>query len=147
VAEVVVSQLGIAVESQPAPDDVVEAPDEKVGEEVRRGLVLGPVLGGWFVQDFSWRLIFYVNVPIGLIGIVVALRYIPKIRMPRPSAFDVPGFIETVTAYVPLEPGDLLATGTPAGVGIGFAPPRYLQPGDVVRIAISGLGELTNPVV
>jgi 2-keto-4-pentenoate hydratase/2-oxohepta-3-ene-1,7-dioic acid hydratase in catechol pathway len=61
--------------------------------------------------------------------------------------FDVPSFIETVTAYVPLEPGDLLATGTPAGVGIGFDPPRYLQPGDVVRIAISGLGELTNPVV
>ena len=61
--------------------------------------------------------------------------------------FDVPSFIETVTAYVPLEPGDLLATGTPAGVGIGFSPPRYLQPGDVVRIAISGLGELINPVV
>jgi 2-keto-4-pentenoate hydratase/2-oxohepta-3-ene-1,7-dioic acid hydratase in catechol pathway len=60
--------------------------------------------------------------------------------------FDVPAFIETVTAYVPLEPGDLLATGTPAGVGIGFDPPRYLQPGDVVRISISGLGELTNPV-
>jgi 2-keto-4-pentenoate hydratase/2-oxohepta-3-ene-1,7-dioic acid hydratase in catechol pathway len=61
--------------------------------------------------------------------------------------FDVPSFIETVTTYVPLEPGDLLATGTPAGVGIGFDPPRYLQPGDVVRIAISGIGELTNPVV
>ena len=61
--------------------------------------------------------------------------------------FDVPSFIETVTAYVPLEPGDVLATGTPAGVGIGFDPPRYLQPGDVVRIAISGIGELTNPVV
>jgi 2-keto-4-pentenoate hydratase/2-oxohepta-3-ene-1,7-dioic acid hydratase in catechol pathway len=61
--------------------------------------------------------------------------------------FDVPSFIETVTAYVPLEPGDLLATGTPAGVGIGFDPPRYLQPGDVVRIAISGIGELANPVV
>ena len=43
--------------------------------------------------------------------------------------FDVPTFIETVTAYVPLEPGDLLATGTPAGVGIGFNPPRYLKAG------------------
>ena len=61
--------------------------------------------------------------------------------------FDVPTFIETVSAYVTLEPGDLLATGTPAGVGIGFDPPRYLQPGDVVRISISGIGELTNPVV
>ena len=62
----------------------------------------------------------------------------------RDMIFDVPSFIETVTAYVPLEPGDLLATGTPAGVGIGFDPPRYLQPGDVVRISISGIGELTN---
>jgi 2-keto-4-pentenoate hydratase/2-oxohepta-3-ene-1,7-dioic acid hydratase in catechol pathway len=65
----------------------------------------------------------------------------------RDMIFDVPAFIETVTAYVPLEPGDLLATGTPAGVGIGFDPPRYLQPGDVVRISISGIGDLTNPVV
>ena len=61
--------------------------------------------------------------------------------------FDVPSFIETVTAYVPLEPGDLLATGTPAGVGIGFDPPRYLAAGDTVRISISGIGELINPVV
>ena len=65
----------------------------------------------------------------------------------RDMIFDVPTFIETVTAYVTLEAGDLLATGTPAGVGIGFNPPRYLQPGDVVRVAISGIGELTNPVV
>ena len=64
----------------------------------------------------------------------------------RDMIFDVPTFIETVTAYVPLEPGDLLATGTPAGVGIGFDPPRYLVPGDVVKISISGIGELTNPV-
>ena len=65
----------------------------------------------------------------------------------RDMIFDVPTFIETVTAYVTLEAGDLLATGTPAGVGIGFDPPRYLQPGDVVRVSISGIGELTNPVV
>jgi len=65
----------------------------------------------------------------------------------RDMIFDVPTFIETVTAYVTLESGDLLATGTPAGVGIGFDPPRYLQPGDVVRVSISGIGELTNPVV
>jgi len=65
----------------------------------------------------------------------------------RDMIFDVPTFIETVTAYVTLEPGDLLATGTPAGVGIGFDPPRYLKPGDEVRVAISGIGELTNPVV
>ena len=44
-------------------------------------------------------------------------------------------------------PDDLIATGTPAGVGIGFKPPRYLKPGDVVTISITGIGELTNPVV
>jgi len=61
--------------------------------------------------------------------------------------FDVPSFIETVTAYVPLEPGDLLATGTPAGVGIGFDPPRYLKAGDVVRVSIGGIGDLVTPIV
>jgi 2-keto-4-pentenoate hydratase/2-oxohepta-3-ene-1,7-dioic acid hydratase in catechol pathway len=64
----------------------------------------------------------------------------------RDMIFDVPSFIETVTAYVTLEPGDLLATGTPAGVGIGFDPARYLVPGDVVKISISGIGDLTNTV-
>jgi 2-keto-4-pentenoate hydratase/2-oxohepta-3-ene-1,7-dioic acid hydratase in catechol pathway len=65
----------------------------------------------------------------------------------RDMIFDVPTFIETVTAYVPLEPGDLLATGTPAGVGIGFDPPRYLVAGDEVRVSVSGIGELVNPIV
>ncbi len=65
----------------------------------------------------------------------------------RDMIFDVPAFIETVTKYVTLEPGDLLATGTPAGVGIGFSPPRYLKPGDEVRVSISGIGELVNRIV
>jgi len=65
----------------------------------------------------------------------------------RDLIFDVPTIVEAVSAYVPLDPGDLIATGTPAGVGIGFKPPKYLKPGDVVKISITGIGELTNPVV
>jgi len=65
----------------------------------------------------------------------------------RDLIFDVPTIIEAISATVPLEPGDLIATGTPAGVGIGFKPPRYLKAGDVVTVSISGIGELTNPVV
>ena len=65
----------------------------------------------------------------------------------RDLIFDVPGIIMAVSAYVPLDPGDLIATGTPAGVGIGFKPPKYLKAGDTVTISISGIGELTNPVV
>ena len=46
-----------------------------------------------------------------------------------------------------LEPGDIIATGTPAGVGIGFKPPRYLKAGDVVTVEVTGIGVLENPVV
>jgi len=65
----------------------------------------------------------------------------------RDLIFDVPAIIEAVSTYVPLDPGDLIATGTPAGVGIGFKPPKYLKVGDRVTVAISGIGDLTNPVV
>lgn len=60
--------------------------------------------------------------------------------------FTIPTLIETISAGITLHPGDLIATGTPAGVGIGFKPPRYLQPGDRVRIEIDGIGVLENPV-
>jgi 2-keto-4-pentenoate hydratase/2-oxohepta-3-ene-1,7-dioic acid hydratase in catechol pathway len=55
--------------------------------------------------------------------------------------------IEYLTTVFPLEPGDLLSTGTPAGVGKGFDPPRWLRPGDTVRIEVEGVGTLENPVV
>jgi 2-keto-4-pentenoate hydratase/2-oxohepta-3-ene-1,7-dioic acid hydratase in catechol pathway len=60
--------------------------------------------------------------------------------------FDIPTLIETITRGTTLLPGDIIATGTPVGVGIGFSPPRFLRDGDVVRIAAPGLGELINPV-
>ena len=62
----------------------------------------------------------------------------------RDLIFDVPTIIETISAGVTLMPGDVIASGTPAGVGIGFKPPRYLVPGDVARIEISGIGVLEN---
>jgi 2-keto-4-pentenoate hydratase/2-oxohepta-3-ene-1,7-dioic acid hydratase in catechol pathway len=60
--------------------------------------------------------------------------------------FDIPTIIETISAGIELQPGDIIATGTPAGVGIGFNPPRFLRSGDVMRIEISGLGVLENEV-
>jgi 2-keto-4-pentenoate hydratase/2-oxohepta-3-ene-1,7-dioic acid hydratase in catechol pathway len=61
--------------------------------------------------------------------------------------FDIPTIIETLSAGITLQPGDVIATGTPAGVGIGFNPPRYLKNGDVVRIEIGGIGVLENQIV
>ena len=60
--------------------------------------------------------------------------------------FDIPHLIATISQFVTLLPGDIIATGTPAGVGIGFTPPRYLVAGDTVSIEITGLGTLSNPV-
>ncbi|MCA0046562.1 fumarylacetoacetate hydrolase family protein [Mesorhizobium sp. B283B1A] len=58
--------------------------------------------------------------------------------------FDIPTIIATLSQGITLRPGDIIATGTPVGVGIGFDPPRYLKAGDVVRIEIDGIGTLEN---
>ena len=60
--------------------------------------------------------------------------------------FDIPTLIETCSRGITLYPGDLIATGTPAGVGMGLTPPKWLQRGDQVRIEIEGIGVLENPV-
>ena len=63
----------------------------------------------------------------------------------RDLIFDIAGLIETISAGTTLEPGDLIATGTPAGVGLGFKPPKFLKAGDNVTMSITGLGTLSNP--
>jgi 2-keto-4-pentenoate hydratase/2-oxohepta-3-ene-1,7-dioic acid hydratase in catechol pathway len=60
--------------------------------------------------------------------------------------FDIPTLIETLSRVMTLEPGDLIATGTCAGVGIGFNPPKFLKKGDRVAITIEPIGTLENPV-
>jgi 2-keto-4-pentenoate hydratase/2-oxohepta-3-ene-1,7-dioic acid hydratase in catechol pathway len=61
--------------------------------------------------------------------------------------FGVADVIAYITQTITLEPGDLIATGTPAGVGAFRKPPVFMQPGDEITIEIEGLGALTNPVV
>ena len=65
---------------------------------------------------------------------------------PLDLVFTPPEMIEYLTTVFPLEPGDVIATGTPAGVGAGFRPPRWLRAGDRVRIEIDRIGVLENPV-
>ena len=61
--------------------------------------------------------------------------------------FDIPTLIETCSRGITLYPGDVIATGTPAGVGMGLTPPTFLKTGDVVRIEIDGLGAIENRFV
>jgi 2-keto-4-pentenoate hydratase/2-oxohepta-3-ene-1,7-dioic acid hydratase in catechol pathway len=58
----------------------------------------------------------------------------------------VPELIAYISAGITLEPGDIIATGTPSGVALGMNPPVYLRPGDKVSIEIPGIGELANTV-
>jgi 2-keto-4-pentenoate hydratase/2-oxohepta-3-ene-1,7-dioic acid hydratase in catechol pathway len=61
--------------------------------------------------------------------------------------FSVAEIIAYVSASISLEAGDIIASGTPPGVGFARTPPVYLRPGDVVAVEIEGVGTLTNPVV
>jgi 2-keto-4-pentenoate hydratase/2-oxohepta-3-ene-1,7-dioic acid hydratase in catechol pathway len=61
--------------------------------------------------------------------------------------FDIPTLIATCSRGITLLPGDVIASGTPAGVGMGMTPPRWLGHGDVVRIEIEGLGAIENRFV
>ncbi len=65
----------------------------------------------------------------------------------RDMIFDIPTCIATFSRGVTLEPGDIIATGTPAGVGMGMTPQRWLQAGDVMEAEIDGIGVLRNEVV
>jgi 2-keto-4-pentenoate hydratase/2-oxohepta-3-ene-1,7-dioic acid hydratase in catechol pathway len=64
----------------------------------------------------------------------------------REMVFKIPELIAHLSAAMTLEPGDVVSTGTPAGVGFSKKPPRWLQPGDECVVRIEGLGELRNYV-
>ena len=65
----------------------------------------------------------------------------------RNLIFQTPRLIAYLSSVFTLEPGDVIATGTPAGVGFARKPPRWLRPGDETRITVEGLGQLVNPVI
>jgi len=61
--------------------------------------------------------------------------------------FNIPQLVSYLSKFMTLLPGDIISTGTPAGVGLGFNPPVYLKPGDVVKLGIDGLGESQQSVI
>lgn len=65
----------------------------------------------------------------------------------RDMIHKIPAFISYVSTILPLKPGDVLATGTPSGVGFSRRPPLFMKAGDVVDVEVEGVGILSNPVV
>ncbi len=142
------------------------------GRGIRKGEALGHVFGYTIVNDVTARTLQHRHrqwilgkgidgfCPMGPAILTAdevpdpgALRIVTHVngekRQDAPVSdliFDIPTLIETISAGITLEPGDVIATGTPVGVGIGFDPPRFLRAGDVVRVEVPGIGVLENPV-
>jgi 2-keto-4-pentenoate hydratase/2-oxohepta-3-ene-1,7-dioic acid hydratase in catechol pathway len=65
----------------------------------------------------------------------------------RNLIFKIPDLVSFLSSVFTLEPGDIVSTGTPAGVGMARKPPRFLRAGDDVVVRVAGIGELRNPVI
>jgi 2-keto-4-pentenoate hydratase/2-oxohepta-3-ene-1,7-dioic acid hydratase in catechol pathway len=90
------------------------------------------------------------ELPAGASGLRVVTRVNGEILQDGNTAdmiFSVPRIIAILAEVMTLEPGDVIITGTPAGVGTSRTPPRYLRDGDVCEVEIEGIGVLSNPVV
>jgi 2-keto-4-pentenoate hydratase/2-oxohepta-3-ene-1,7-dioic acid hydratase in catechol pathway len=61
--------------------------------------------------------------------------------------YSIPRLVSHISDFIELQPGDVIPTGTPAGVGFKRTPPEFLAAGDVVSVSVTGLGVLENPVV
>lgn len=80
------------------------------------GPAIGPTLGGYIVDNFHWSWIFFINVPVGVLGMVAVARFVPPLRPPDPGRFDGKGFALSVLAITAL-------MGAAETVGIGLLPP------------------------
>ena len=98
---------------------------------------------------FGPELVTADELPPGARGLRITSRVNGEIMQDGNTAdmiFDVATLIEILSAVMTLEPGDVIATGTPAGVGYARKPPLFLKPGDVCEVTVDGIGTLRNPI-
>jgi len=115
-----------------------KTPQWTVGKNFDRTGAIGP----WFVTPDEF--------PDGGKGKTLETRLNGKVMQSASiddMVFDLPSLIETISVAITLEPGDIIVTGTPSGVGHARSPRLYMQPGDVCEIEIDGLGVLVNSIV
>lgn len=142
----------------------------KAGEKIPKGLALDYVYGYTIINDITDRKAQKAHDQAFLSksltgGCPIGPYIVTKDELPEPDnvnivtkvnndirqdgntsqmILNIDELIEEISKYVALHPGDIIATGTPAGVGAGMEPPQFLQPGDEVKITIDNIGTLTN---
>ncbi len=118
VGAAMVAALGIAILTEAFPPHERGRALGMIGSIVSIGIIAGPTLGGILIDQFSWRWIFFVNLPIGILGTLAALRWVPNIRPQGRQQFDVPGAITMFVTLLAL----LLALTLGQDLGYGSAP-------------------------
>ena len=103
-----------------------------IGTTVSLGIVSGPVLGGLLISSFSWRAIFFVNIPVGIVTTYLALRYVPNTKPHRGQTFDVAGAVLMSIALFSL------SLGLTLGQDAGFTSPLILTAFAVSALAAVG---------
>ena len=106
-------------------------------------------------QEFRWHrafgpwLVTPDTVPPGARGLRIQGRLNGRVMQESRTdllIFSVPVLIEMISVAISLEPGDVIITGTPGGIGAARKPPVFMQPGDVFEVEIEGIGVLSNPI-
>ncbi|MEM7169990.1 MAG: fumarylacetoacetate hydrolase family protein [Pseudomonadota bacterium] len=90
------------------------------------------------------------ELPLGAAGLQITCRLNDQVVQDSNTSdmiFDVPALIEAASQVMTLEPGDVIITGTPPGVGVARKPPLWMKPGDRIEVNIEDIGSLTNPIV
>ncbi|UCH94803.1 MAG: DHA2 family efflux MFS transporter permease subunit [Candidatus Aminicenantes bacterium] len=114
--------LGAAVITEAFPPQQRGKAIGAAGAIVSFGIVSGPAIGGMLIDFISWRWIFYVNVPIGIIGVILALRFVPNIKTAKGQRFDYGGassvFISQLALLLALTVGQRIGFGNPIIIGL-----------------------------
>lgn len=91
-----------------------------IGTMVSVGIITGPVLGGLLISSFSWRAIFFINIPVGIVSTILALKYVPNTLPPKGQRFDVAGaLLMSISLFA-------LSFGLTVGQDLGFGSPTIL---------------------
>ncbi|MDO5623333.1 MAG: multidrug transporter subunit MdtD [Pseudomonadota bacterium] len=105
------------------------------------GPLIGPTLGGWLVEVASWHWIFLINIPVGLLGLAAARRYMPNLRSEEHERLDTSGYLMLVVAMV----GISLAMDGLGGLGLGHSLVVLLMVGGMAALSAYWLHALRNP--